>query len=210
MARYAHMYTYTHAHIARTPCTRLHLKPSQPYVRLALTHLFLPTSERTRSCCLCALHCHVVLQGRDMGLDSINGFELKIASGNAQVYLSRDLARLSTRLDLFRLLHFYYSGLGHFTTALLLVAALNVQLLSSWALAMAGVPTVTSESGTVVDILYGTPYGIVMGGRILHRTYRASWGLFHTVYCACLRPCSCILGNMHVCLCTQMRVRTCA
>ena len=51
-------------------------------------------------------------KGRDMGFDSINAFELKTSSGASNILISRDLWRLATRFDLFRCLHFYYSGCG--------------------------------------------------------------------------------------------------
>ncbi|GFH27964.1 FKS1_dom1 domain-containing protein, partial [Haematococcus lacustris] len=38
-------------------------------------------------------------KGRDMGLDSINAFEIKISGGAGEVMISRDLWRLASRLD---------------------------------------------------------------------------------------------------------------
>lgn len=43
-----------------------------------------------------------------MGFDSINGFEMKLSGGCGAVLVSRDLWRFCARLDVFRLLHFYY------------------------------------------------------------------------------------------------------
>jgi hypothetical protein len=51
-------------------------------------------------------------KGRDMGFDSINAFEIKTSRGAGSILISRDLWRLASRFDLFRNLHFYYSGCG--------------------------------------------------------------------------------------------------
>lgn len=50
------------------------------------------------------------VQGRDVGFDSINAFELKISSGGGEAAISRDIYRICSRMDFFRLLHFYHSG----------------------------------------------------------------------------------------------------
>lgn len=52
-------------------------------------------------------------KGRDMGFDSINGFEMKLSGGCGAVLVSRDLWRFCARLDVFRLLHFYYRCEGY-------------------------------------------------------------------------------------------------
>ena len=43
-------------------------------------------------------------KGRDMGFDSINAFESKVAGGNGEQCLSRDVNRLGTRFDFLRLM----------------------------------------------------------------------------------------------------------
>ena len=59
---------------------------------------------------------------------SILAFETKISAGNGEVFLTRDFNRLCRRMDLFRLMHFYHSGLGYFTTARLLMLTIYVQV----------------------------------------------------------------------------------
>lgn len=49
-------------------------------------------------------------------------------SGPSQVFLSRDMMRLALRMDLLRLLHFYHSGLGYFTTARLMMLGIYLQV----------------------------------------------------------------------------------
>lgn len=51
-------------------------------------------------------------KGRDMGFDSINAFEIKISGGAGEAVISRDIARLGPRMDYFRSMHFYFSGIG--------------------------------------------------------------------------------------------------
>ena len=42
--------------------------------------------------------------------------------------LTRDMARLAPRLDIFRLLPFYYSGLGYFITARVMMLGIYMQV----------------------------------------------------------------------------------
>ncbi|KAJ9526929.1 hypothetical protein QJQ45_025369 [Haematococcus lacustris] len=51
-------------------------------------------------------------KGRDMGFDSINGFNFKIAGGGGEWAISRESYRMGTRLDFFRLMSFYHAGVG--------------------------------------------------------------------------------------------------
>eukprot|EP01018_Ginkgo_biloba_P024102 Gb_37962 [translate_table: standard] len=60
-------------------------------------------------------------KGRDVGLNQISMFEAKVASGNGEQVLSRDVYRLGHRLDFFRMLSFYYSTIGFFFNTMLVV-----------------------------------------------------------------------------------------
>jgi len=53
-------------------------------------------------------------KGRDVGMQQIYKFEAKLASGNAEQCLSRDVFRIAQRLDLTRSFSFYYSGPGFY------------------------------------------------------------------------------------------------
>jgi callose synthase len=53
-------------------------------------------------------------KGRDVGLQQTYKFEAKLSQGNAEQSISRDMNRLCTRLDFFRLLSFFYGGIGHY------------------------------------------------------------------------------------------------
>ncbi|KAG2500666.1 hypothetical protein HYH03_001432 [Edaphochlamys debaryana] len=62
-------------------------------------------------------------KGRDMGFDSINGFNFKIAGGGGEWAISRESARLGSRLDVFRLLMFYHSCIGFYINSWLTAQA---------------------------------------------------------------------------------------
>ncbi|KAG5186996.1 1,3-beta-glucan synthase component-domain-containing protein [Tribonema minus] len=53
-------------------------------------------------------------KGRDVGMQQIYKFEAKLAQGAAEQSLSRDVNRLGARLDFFRLVSFYFGGLGYY------------------------------------------------------------------------------------------------
>ncbi|KAG2496933.1 hypothetical protein HYH03_004939 [Edaphochlamys debaryana] len=53
-------------------------------------------------------------KGRDMGLDSILGFEGKISKGCAEQLMSRDVRFLGAHTDFFRCMSLYFTGPGHF------------------------------------------------------------------------------------------------
>ena len=48
------------------------------------------------------------------GLQQTYKFEAKLSQGNAEQSISRDMDRICSRLDFFRLLSFYYGGIGHY------------------------------------------------------------------------------------------------
>ncbi len=62
-------------------------------------------------------------KGRDIGMQQIYKFEAKLAQGAAEQCLSRDVNRLGNSMDYFRLISFYFGGLGYyignFTTVVL-------------------------------------------------------------------------------------------
>ncbi|PFH31362.1 1,3-beta-glucan synthase component protein [Besnoitia besnoiti] len=67
-------------------------------------------------------------KGRDVGLQQVVMFEKKIAGGNAEQMLSRDVCRMAANMDFFRLLSMYFSGPGFFFNALVLFLAAYVTL----------------------------------------------------------------------------------
>lgn len=77
-------------------------------------------------------------KGRDMGFISINGFEIKISGGNGEVCVSRDLYRVATRVDFFRMMSVYYSGPGFFINNAILMTTVYLQTWVLVVLALAG------------------------------------------------------------------------
>lgn len=51
-------------------------------------------------------------KGRDVGFSQITSFEAKVASGNGELTLSREVYRLGHGFDFFRLLSFYFTTVG--------------------------------------------------------------------------------------------------
>lgn len=53
-------------------------------------------------------------KGRDVGLIQISKFEAKVANGNSEQTLSRDIYRLGQQFDFFRMLSCYYTTIGFY------------------------------------------------------------------------------------------------
>ena len=62
-------------------------------------------------------------KGRDVGMQQIFKFEAKLAQGAAEQSLSRDVNRQANRLDFFRLMAFYYGGIGFYLNASMVIWA---------------------------------------------------------------------------------------
>jgi callose synthase len=62
-------------------------------------------------------------KGRDVGLNQISLFEAKIANGNGEQTLSRDIYRLGHRFDFFRMLSCYYTTIGFYFSTMYLTEA---------------------------------------------------------------------------------------
>eukprot|EP00246_Nothoceros_aenigmaticus_P012554 TRINITY_DN3954_c0_g1_i1.p1 TRINITY_DN3954_c0_g1~~TRINITY_DN3954_c0_g1_i1.p1 ORF type:complete len:892 (+),score=168.20 TRINITY_DN3954_c0_g1_i1:405-3080(+) len=78
-------------------------------------------------------------KGRDVGLNQIALFEAKVASGNGEQILSRDIYRLGHRLDFFRMLSFYYTTVGFFISNMMVVLTVYSFLWGRVYLALSGV-----------------------------------------------------------------------
>ena len=53
-------------------------------------------------------------KGRDVGLNQIALFEGKVAGGNGEQVLSRDIYRLGQLFDFFRMLSFFFTTVGYY------------------------------------------------------------------------------------------------
>lgn len=57
-------------------------------------------------------------KGRDVGLNQISLFEAKVACGNGEQILSRDIYRLGHRFDFFRMLSCYFTTVGFYISSM--------------------------------------------------------------------------------------------
>ncbi|KAK3008792.1 hypothetical protein RJ639_014255 [Escallonia herrerae] len=67
-------------------------------------------------------------KGRDVGLNQISLFEAKVACGNGEQTLSRDIYRLGHRFDFFRMLSCYFTTTGFYMVVLTVYAYLYGRL----------------------------------------------------------------------------------
>eukprot|EP00252_Welwitschia_mirabilis_P024085 TRINITY_DN6_c2_g1_i1.p1 TRINITY_DN6_c2_g1~~TRINITY_DN6_c2_g1_i1.p1 ORF type:complete len:1930 (-),score=301.24 TRINITY_DN6_c2_g1_i1:544-6333(-) len=77
-------------------------------------------------------------KGRDVGLNQISLFEAKIANGNGEQTLSRDVYRLGHRFDFFRMLSFYFTTIGFYVNTLITVLTVYVFLYGRLYLVLSG------------------------------------------------------------------------
>lgn len=78
-------------------------------------------------------------KGRDVGLNQISMFEAKVASGNGEQVLSRDVYRLGHRLDFFRMLSFFYTTVGFFFSSMMIILTVYGFLWGRLYLALSGI-----------------------------------------------------------------------
>jgi callose synthase len=78
-------------------------------------------------------------KGRDVGLNQISMFEAKVASGNGEQVLSRDVYRLGHRLDFFRMLSVFYTTVGFYFNTMMVVLTVYAFLWGRLYLALSGV-----------------------------------------------------------------------
>lgn len=77
-------------------------------------------------------------KGRDVGLNQIALFEGKVAGGNGEQVLSRDVYRLGQLFDFFRMLSFYFTTVGFYVCTMLTVLTVYVFLYGRAYLALSG------------------------------------------------------------------------
>ncbi|KAL3509379.1 hypothetical protein ACH5RR_028780 [Cinchona calisaya] len=87
-------------------------------------------------------------KGRDVGLNQVSMFEAKVASGNGEQVLSRDVYRLGHRLDFFRMLSFFYTTVGFFFNTMMIVLTVYAFLWGRLYLALSGVEGSVTNSKT--------------------------------------------------------------
>jgi callose synthase len=90
-------------------------------------------------------------KGRDVGLQQISMFEAKIANGNGEQTLSRDIYRLGHRFDFFRMLSCYFTTVGFYFSTLLTVLTVYVFLYGRLYLVLSGLEQGMSTEPAIRD-----------------------------------------------------------
>ncbi|XP_042378472.1 callose synthase 3-like [Zingiber officinale] len=85
-------------------------------------------------------------KGRDVGLNQISLFEAKIANGNGEQTLSRDIYRLGHRFDFFRMLSCYFTTVGFYFSTMVTVWTVYVFLYGRLYLVLSGLDKFLSTS----------------------------------------------------------------
>lgn len=101
-------------------------------------------------------------KGRDVGLNQIAMFEAKVASGNGEQILSRDIYRLGHRLDFFRMLSVFYTTVGFYFNSMLVVITVYTFLWGRLYLALSGV-----EQAVMRDTSNNTALGAILNQQFL-------------------------------------------
>ncbi|WJX67987.1 Putative callose synthase 8 [Trifolium repens] len=77
-------------------------------------------------------------KGRDVSLNSISKFEAKVANGNSEQTISRDIFRLARQFDFFRMLSCYFTTIGFYFSSLISVLGIYVFLYGQLYLVLSG------------------------------------------------------------------------
>ncbi|KAF7836581.1 putative callose synthase 8 [Senna tora] len=77
-------------------------------------------------------------KGRDVGLNQISKFEAKVANGNSEQTISRDVFRLGRQFDFFRMLSCYFTTTGFYFSNLISVIGIYVFLYGQLYLVLSG------------------------------------------------------------------------
>ncbi|XP_028091370.1 callose synthase 5 isoform X3 [Camellia sinensis] len=77
-------------------------------------------------------------KGRDVGLNQISLFEAKVACGNGEQTISRDIYRLGHRFDFFRMLSCYFTTTGFYFSSMIVVFTVYAFLYGRLYLSLSG------------------------------------------------------------------------
>ncbi|GMY15024.1 callose synthase 10 isoform X6 [Fagus crenata] len=84
-------------------------------------------------------------KGRDVGLNQIALFEGKVAGGNGEQVLSRDIYRLGQLFDFFRMLSFFFTTVGYYVCTMMTVLTVYIFLYGRVYLAFSGLDEAISK-----------------------------------------------------------------
>uniref|UniRef100_A0A453K181 Glycosyl transferase 48 domain-containing protein n=1 Tax=Aegilops tauschii subsp. strangulata TaxID=200361 RepID=A0A453K181_AEGTS len=77
-------------------------------------------------------------KGRDVGMNQISNFEAKVANGNGEQTLCRDVHRLGHRFDFYRMLSMYFTTVGFYFNSMVAVLTVYVFLYGRLYLVLSG------------------------------------------------------------------------
>ncbi|KAJ3672614.1 hypothetical protein LUZ60_007335 [Juncus effusus] len=105
-------------------------------------------------------------KGRDVGLNQIALFEGKVAGGNGEQVLSRDVYRIGQLFDFFRMLTFYFTTVGFYVCTMLTVLTVYIFLYGRVYLALSGLDSAISKSREA-KILGNTAFDATLNAQFL-------------------------------------------
>ncbi|KAK3012046.1 hypothetical protein RJ639_010710, partial [Escallonia herrerae] len=88
-------------------------------------------------------------KGRDVGMNQISLFEAKVANGNGEQTLSRDVYRLGRRFDFYRMLSFYFTTVGFYFSSMVTVLTVYVFLYGRLYMVLSGLERRILEDPTI-------------------------------------------------------------
>ncbi|XP_062169425.1 callose synthase 10 [Alnus glutinosa] len=88
-------------------------------------------------------------KGRDVGLNQIALFEGKVAGGNGEQVLSRDIYRLGQLFDFFRMLSFFFTTVGYYVCTMMTVLTVYIFLYGRVYLAFSGLDESISKQAKI-------------------------------------------------------------
>ncbi|KAG6527264.1 hypothetical protein ZIOFF_009361 [Zingiber officinale] len=95
-------------------------------------------------------------KGREVGLNQISMFEAKVACGNGEQTLSRDVYRLGHRLDFFRMLSFFYTSVGFYFNTMMAVLTVYAFVWGRLYLALSGLESSIGRNAVSNNATLGT------------------------------------------------------
>lgn len=88
-------------------------------------------------------------KGRDVGLNQIALFEGKVAGGNGEQVLSRDVYRLGQLFDFFRMMSFFFTTVGFYVCTMMTVLTIYIFLYGRAYLAFSGIDQQLSREAKI-------------------------------------------------------------
>ncbi|XP_020112888.1 callose synthase 10 [Ananas comosus] len=89
-------------------------------------------------------------KGRDVGLNQIALFEGKVAGGNGEQVLSRDVYRLGHLFDFFRMLSFFFTTVGYYVCTMMTVLTVYIFLYGRVYLALSGIDSAIARKARLL------------------------------------------------------------